>query len=157
MGRDNVVPPLPGRPPPIGHAEPPHTPTAPTPEREHASKQAGARGGGTTLSHHPQASAHKQARKHQKANTPRAQTPNPSHPPSKHAHNRCCPTRANTKRPRHSAWASKMCERKTVGQHPGMKRSNAKPQRRARRTSTQGARKQPLVCAVCLPAPARRG
>ena len=64
----------------------------PTPEREHQPSKRG-RGGGTTLPRHPQASAHKQARKHEREHE-KAQ---PNHPPSKHAHNKpCCHPHANT-------------------------------------------------------------
>lgn len=65
-----------------------HTPTTPTPEREHASKQAGAKG--RTQPHCPTTPS-------KRANTKKAQTPQantrkantqPNHPPSKHAHNK---------------------------------------------------------------------
>ena len=83
MGRDKRCPaplPLPRTQGSIAHAN------KPTPEREHASKQAGQRGGGTTLPHHP-----KQARQHQEsANTPSEHTPNANTQPpaSKHAHSK---------------------------------------------------------------------
>ena len=73
----------------------PHTPTSPHQRREHASKQAGQRGGGTTLPHNP-----KQAHTSNHANTPTntgsSANTKPQPPASKHAHNRYSPTRANT-------------------------------------------------------------
>ena len=58
--------PIPVHPPPIKHAAAAHTPTTPTPEREHASKQAGAKG--LTQPHCPTTPS-------KRANTKKAQTP----------------------------------------------------------------------------------
>lgn len=83
-GRDNHVPPQHGHPPPIGQRSTPHTPTAPTPGREHASKQAskpGQRGRRDHTAPPPQASAPTpRKRKHPKRTRAVAQTPNPNHP-----------------------------------------------------------------------------
>lgn len=124
--------------------------------RQSVSTQASKPGQGAdaaTLSHHPQASAHKQARKHPHEHAPRVNT-KLSHPPSKHAHNRCCPTRANTKRPRHSAWASKMCERG----NPWQQRATGTNEAQTTKAGTQTAHTrsaQTMGFAPCAPAPAR--
>ena len=130
----------------------------PTPEREHASKQAGQRGGGTTLSHHPKQARQHQKRKHQKANTTQAQTPNPSHPQAN------TPTtsllfhhpREHKKRPHSNVWAQPNV---SARREPWKSRRPARTKRRrptrARRQRTQ-KRANNLVCARCA-ACARKG
>ena len=136
-GRDTIVPPLPDHP----SAHPARTSRAhankPTPEREHASKQAGARGRRDHTAPPPQASAPTpKKRKHPREHTP------PNHPPSKHTHTSPAATPTQTlSRPRHSAWA-KQCKRGNPRQQGD--RHEAKqakpPQGRARRQRTQGER-----------------
>lgn len=124
----------------------------------------GQRGGRSHTVPPPQASAHKQARKHPHEHAPRANT-KPQPPASKHAHNKPqqgTPPSEHKERPRQSAWASKTCERRRTRVPNRGDRHEAKqakpPQGRARRTSTQGARKQPWFAPKrCRPAPARRG
>ena len=87
-----------------------HTLFKPTPEREHQPSKRG-RSGGTQKRPTTPKRAHKQARKHPKRTQPKRK--HPTQPPaSKHAHNKpkLPPPREHRQRPRHSAWASKMCE-----------------------------------------------
>ena len=135
-----------------------HTPTSPHQSVSTQASKPGQRGGGTTLSHHP-----KQARQHQEsANTPSEHTPNANTKPpaSKHAHSKpkLPPPARTQERPRQNAWA-KQCERGNPWQQraTGMKQSRRNPQRRTRRTSTQGARKQRGLRRPCRPAPAQQG
>ena len=162
MGRDNVVPPHTVTPrTQMGASAAPRT----RQQRPHqsvstqASKQAGQRGGGTTLSHHPKQARQHQKRKHQKANTPRAQTPNPT---TRQANT---PTtsllfhhpREHKKRPHSNVWAQPSAS--ATGE-PWKSRRPARTKRkhttRARRSKrTQQARKQPGLRTVC--ACARKG
>ena len=167
MGRDNVVP--------------PHLPLPPHPRerrtrqsRPHAAREhqkptppegSGREGAaGQTTPHHPQASAHKQARKHPREHNQKAQTPNPNHPTSKHAHNKpkLPPPARTQERPRHSAWASKMCERggPVAAGATGMKQSRRNPHKGGHaEASAHKASAQTTLFAPkrCRPAPARRG
>ena len=165
MGRDMVVPPQQGHPPPIGHAEPPHTPTSPHQRREHQPSKRG-RGGGTTLSHHP-----KQARQHQSTQTPKGEhaprvNTKPSHPQANTpttSPNKARP-QANTKSAHARARGQARCVSAGGPACPGRgDRHEAKqakpPQGRARRTSAHKASAQTTWFAPkrCRPAPARRG
>lgn len=150
-----------------GKRSTPHTPTAPTPEREHASKQAVARGGGTTLSHHPKQARQHQKRKHQKANTPVAQTPNPNHPPGEQtrpqqASARYAPkrTQASVPTPTRVGTPSVSAETRVPSRGDRHEAKQAKPpQGRARRTSAHKASAQTTWFAPkrCRPAPAQQG
>ena len=153
--------PIPSRPPARAHAN------KPTPGREHASKQA-RRGKGVAGPHCPTTPS-KRANT-QKTQTPKRTRPARKHetqpPASKHAHNKPqqgTPPSEHKERPRQSAWASKMCERRRTRVPSRGDRHEAKqakpPQGRARRTSAHKASAQTTWFAPkrCRPAPARRG
>ena len=157
MGRDNHVPPQQGHPPPIGHAEPPHTLFKPTPEREHQPSKRG-RSGGTTLPHHP-----KQARQHQSTQTPKGE-----HAPrvnTKPSHQRAnTPTtsllfhhpREHKKRPHSNVWAQPSVS--ATGE-PWKSRRPARTKRkrptRARRTTHTTSAQTTRFAYGVPPAPAR--
>ena len=129
----------------------------PTPGHEHANKQAGARRRDHTVPP-PQASAPTPRKhKHQKANTTVAQTPNPNHPPSKHAHNRCRPTRANTDRAHATARGQARCVSAKQWGDTRHEAKQAKPPQSGHAGQAHKERANNVVCAVCRPAPARRG
>ena len=140
MGRDNVVPPHYRSPRTQGggHAAAAHTPTSPRQiVSTQASKQAGARGGGTQKRPTTPPKRQHQKRKHQKANTTQTQTPNPSHPqantpttsPSCHPH-------ANT----NSAHATARGQAKCVS--TGTRGSKGRPARTKRRHTTRARRQR---------------
>lgn len=156
MGRDNVVPPHYRYPLTqrggVAHAN------KPTPEREHASKQA-SRGKGAAGPHCP--TTPKRARQHQEAQTPQANTPQtqtPNHPRANTPTTGAAPPARTLTRPRRGAWA-KQCERKTMGQHPGMKQSRRNPHKcgHAGQAHTRRARKPRCLRRPCRPAPAQQG
>lgn len=163
MGRDNHVPPLPGRP----RAHQAHTSRAhankPTPEREHASKQAGARERRDHTAPPPPSK-----RTHQSTQTPKRTRPARKHetqPPdlSKHAHNKPqqgTPPSKHKERPRQSAWASKMCERRRTRVpwqgRPARSKAGETPTRAGTQDKrTQGERANNVVCAEAVPPCAR--
>ena len=147
---------------PSGTHKPRTHQTAPTPEREHASKQASrARGGGgTTLSHHPPRERTQASTQTPQANTPPAQTPNPNHPPSKHAHNkpRCHP-RANTRAPTPTARGQNSVSAGTrgrVGDRHEAKQGETPTRAGTQDKRTQGERANNGVCAEAVPPCARQ-
>ena len=125
----------------------------PTPEREHASKQASKPGQGRRGKPRPttpkRAHTSKNANTH--ANTPRKRKHQTPPPASKHAHTSLLfhHPREHKKRPRHSAWASKMCERGNPWQQGRPARTKRRHTTRARRTSTHKSAQTTPVCARC--------
>ena len=153
-GGTSVVPPHYRYPAPKGAS---HTPTSPHQSvSTQASKQAGQRGGGTTLSHHPT-----KAPTPRNANTKRRTRPARKHetqPPTEQTRpQQACSstTRANT-RSAHTL----LCGRGSVSAtgEPWKSRRPARTKRRhttrARRQRTQ-KRANNQVCVRCAPAPAR--
>ena len=164
MGRDNHVPPQQGHPPPIGHAEPPHTPTSP---HQGVSTQASKPGQGRRdhTVPPPHQSANTKKRKHPHEHAPRVNT-KPSHPQANTpttSPNKARP-QANTKSAHARARGQARCVSEGGPACPGRgDRHEAKqakpPQGRARRTSAHKASAQTTWFAPkrCRPAPARRG
>lgn len=164
MGRDTIVPPLPGRPPPIGHAAPrtrqqrPHKSVStkkPTPPE--GGEREGAAGHRSVPPPPPN-------RQHQEsANTPSEHTPNANTKPpaSKHDHNKPqqgTPPSEHKERPRQSAWASKMCERgnpRAPAGATGMKQSRRNPHKGGHAGQAHKASAQTTLFAPTVPPCAR--
>ena len=150
MGRDNHVPPLPDRPrahparahPARAHparAHPAHA-NKPTPGREHTNKQASRGKGAARPHHHPHP---KQARQHPETQTPQANT-KPQPPTEQTRPQQVQPhTRKHFRAHATARGQARKCERKTVGQHPGMKQSRRNPHKggHAGQAHTRRARK----------------
>ena len=158
MGRDNVVPPHTVTPRTQGASAEPHTrQQAHTPKREHASKQAGQRGGRSHTVPPPHQSANTKARKHPHEHAPRVNT-NPSHPPSKHAHNKPQQARpqANTRNvptQQRVGTPSVSAETRVLAEATGTNEAqttNAGTQKQAHKERANN-----LVCAVCRLRPQR--
>ena len=142
MGRDTIVPPHYRYPAPKGAS---HTPTSPHQRREHASKQAGAKGRrDNDCPTTPSKRVNTKARKHHKRTRP-ARKHETQPPASKHAHTSLLfhHPREHKKRPHSSVWAQPSVS--TTGE-PWKSRRPARTKRRhtkrARRQRTRKERKQ---------------
>lgn len=157
-GRDNVVPPLPGRPPPIGHTQAAHTPTAPTPEREHASKQAGAKGRRDHTVPPPPSERTQASTQTPQANTGSSANTQPQPPASKHAHSKPQQVRpqANTRNvptPTRVGTPSVSAGTRVLAEATGT--NEAQTTNAGTQDNAHNKRANNQVCVRCAPAPAR--